>query len=212
MLGTLSAIAHGFVFPAALFVLGNMVDLFVMHEATRIVAKSAALIPVDFISNTITDTNRIEQGRFCNFDSESICTTDSGSSCVNASFGSASAGARAGVSFVNCSTAFSIQLPHPYLITVELSITDVLRNCLFAHARCLDDEDFTSEISLFIYGLLAVSVAATLLGSLQVLFFQTVCERQVQKMKLHYYRALLRQELGWFDRHQAGDLCSKFSE
>jgi len=203
------------VLPAALSVLGNMVELFAIHEASRIVANLAAQIQDDFISNTVTDTSRIEQGQFCSFSSESICSTDPGSSCVSASFSNTSTRAGA-VSFeatvVNCSTVYSIDLPYPYLITVELSITDILQECLSPHARCLDNATFTSEISIFIYGLLAVSVAATLLGSLQVLFFQTVCERQVQKMKLHYYHALLRQELGWFDQHQAGDLCSKFSE
>ena len=137
-------------------------------------------------------------------------TDPSDSSCVNSS-------AIAGVvsfeaSDVNCSTVISIDLPYPYLFTIELSITDILQSCLSPHSRCLDNEAFTSEIGVYIYCMLAVAVAATLFGSLQVLFFQTVCERQVQKMKLHYYRALLRQELGWFDQHQAGDLCSKFSE
>ena len=194
-----------------------MTDLFVLHEASRIVANSVAHIPVSFISDTITDLGRLEASRFCNLDSGSLCST--GSTCVNASF-SANAGASVGASVgtsvaasvVNCSAVFSIDLPYPYLFTVEITITEILQTCLISHARCLDDASLTSEIGIYIYCMLAVAVAATLFGSLQVLFFQTVCERQVQKMKLHYYRALLRQELGWFDQHQAGELCSKFSE
>lgn len=203
MLGTFASIAHGFVLPAALFVLAGVTDSFVMHEASRIVANTDTQIPVGFIGDVIGGSDGIEQGRFCNFQGELSCS-DPGVTCANTSFG-------ADISF-NCSKKLTFELPHPYLITVELSITEILDNCLFASAQCLDNESFIVVINELIYSLLAVSLAATLLGSLQVLLFQTVCERQMQNMRLHYYRALLRQELGWFDQSPAGELCYKLSE
>ena len=43
-------------------------------------------------------------------------------------------------------------------------------------------------------------------------FYQTACERQLYKIRLNYYRAILRQDIGWFDGNPSGELASRLSE
>ena len=47
---------------------------------------------------------------------------------------------------------------------------------------------------------------------IQVFFYQTACERQLYKIRLYYYRAILRQDIGWFDSNPSGELASRLSE
>jgi ABC-type multidrug transport system fused ATPase/permease subunit len=37
-------------------------------------------------------------------------------------------------------------------------------------------------------------------------------ERQTNKMRKAYFRAILRQEIGWFDQHKSGELSTRLAE
>ena len=87
-----------------------------------------------------------------------------------------------------------------------------------SQARCLTDETFFFgdggvdgilwQIYLFIIIIVAVFIAAYI----QISFIQTACERQIQKMRLLYYSAVLRQDIGWFDLNPGGEVSSRLNE
>ena len=47
---------------------------------------------------------------------------------------------------------------------------------------------------------------------LQVALYVIAAERQVHVLRIEYFKALMRQELGWFDLHKPGDLANRLSE
>jgi len=46
---------------------------------------------------------------------------------------------------------------------------------------------------------------------LHTAFFQLTAQRQVTKIRDAYLRAMMRQEIGWFDKHGTGELISRIS-
>lgn len=38
------------------------------------------------------------------------------------------------------------------------------------------------------------------------------CERQVNRIRKEFFKAILHQEISWFDDHQTGELTSQLSE
>ena len=87
-----------------------------------------------------------------------------------------------------------------------------------AAATCLTDETFINGsggvdgILWTIYLFLIVTVGVFIVAYFQISFMQAACERQVQKMRLLYYRSVLRQEIGWFDLNPSGEVSSRLNE
>lgn len=85
-------------------------------------------------------------------------------------------------------------------------------------ARCLSDDTFFNGLGgvdgifweLYIY--VMISVATFVLAFLQISTMQLACERQIYKIRLAYYRAVLRQDIGWFDLNASGELTSRLNE
>ena len=46
----------------------------------------------------------------------------------------------------------------------------------------------------------------------QVVFWNIPCERQSHRLRKAFFRAILRQEIAWFDKHQSGELTSRLAE
>ena len=102
---------------------------------------------------------------------------------------------------VNCSaSAFNV------------SLEDLLHSCFSDNGRCLTNDDFLDNVNNLIYGFVAISFASLIAGFTQISFFQIACERQVKKIRLTYYRSVLRQNIGWFDANPSGELSSRLSE
>jgi len=38
------------------------------------------------------------------------------------------------------------------------------------------------------------------------------CERQTHRIRKQFFRAILRQEIAWFDVHQSGELTTRLAE
>jgi len=47
---------------------------------------------------------------------------------------------------------------------------------------------------------------------LQVTLFQFASERQVKRIRMEFFRAVLRQEISWFDVHSSGELGSRLNK
>ncbi len=50
------------------------------------------------------------------------------------------------------------------------------------------------------------------MGYIQVATWVQAGQRQAAVMRLAYFRALLRQEIGWYDRHASGELTTQIAE
>ncbi|CAD6199817.1 unnamed protein product [Caenorhabditis auriculariae] len=50
------------------------------------------------------------------------------------------------------------------------------------------------------------------LGFLSMCCWHTFCERQIHRLRLAYFRALLKQDGEWFDRHDVGELTTRMSD
>ena len=86
-------------------------------------------------------------------------------------------------------------------------------------ARCLSNDVFFNGDGsvgdgvfwqLYLYGI--ITVATFILAFLQISTMQLACERQVYKIRLAYYRAVLHQDIGWFDLNASGELTSRLNE
>ena len=79
-------------------------------------------------------------------------------------------------------------------------------------AQCLDKDSFIAQVNSEIFYFIAIACGAFLMGYLMIQTFHLASERQVYKMRLAYYRAVLRQDIAWFDLNPAGEVSSRLSE
>ena len=88
---------------------------------------------------------------------------------------------------------------------------EIVRN-VSDQVECLNNDEFRSVVYMFVYYFLAIALAILITSYFQVFLFQFACERQVHKIRLVYYRALLRQNVSWFDSNPTGAIASRLSE
>ena len=79
-------------------------------------------------------------------------------------------------------------------------------------SRCISDEQFEREITLYCVYFVIIAVAVFVFAYVEISFFQMACERQVRKIRLFFYRAVLKQSIGWFDSNPSGELASRLNE
>ena len=124
-------------------------------------------------------------------------------------------------------------LTTPFLVLQEivtnsnyrLKVTENGCDCLLNEIRdfnlqvqCYTDHTFiygqggVDGVLWMVYLFLLLALITFTLGSFQVSFIQWACERQVHKIRLAYYRAVLRQDVGWFDLNPSGELSSRLNE
>ena len=106
---------------------------------------------------------------------------------------------------VDCSASYSIA-------GMSLTLGEVLALIFGTQTRCLDDSAFISDVNTSVYIFLGIAGGAFFAGWLQVWLFQTAAERQARKIRLKYYRSVLRQDIGWFDVNSSGELSSRLLE
>ena len=80
------------------------------------------------------------------------------------------------------------------------------------YISCMDNDGLVRSINLAIYKIIGIAVGVFVASYIQVFFYQMACERQLYKIRLYYYRAILRQDIGWFDSNPSGKLASRLSE
>ena len=79
-------------------------------------------------------------------------------------------------------------------------------------AQCVSDDEFTDQVVLYCIYFTIIATSVFGLGFVQISFFQMACERQVRKIRLLFYRAILKQNIGWFDNNPSGELASRLNE
>ena len=93
-----------------------------------------------------------------------------------------------------------------------VTLEDVLQTCFRDNSECLTNSEFFDTVNGLVYGFVGIAFGALIAGFTQISFFQVACERQVKRIRLHYYRSVLRQNMGWFDTNPSGELSSRLSE
>lgn len=124
-----------------------------------------------------------------------------------------SIGNQTGLNDINCNSVFNFTQGN--LTFVDSTISSVLQSSPDSRLRsieCLLDAEFISEINTIVLAFVGIAVAVMILSSLQIATFQFTAERQVYKIRVLYYRAILRQEIAWFDANPTGALVNRLSE
>ena len=105
---------------------------------------------------------------------------------------------------INCTANYTF-------MGVTGTITELIQPTL-PQASCLLGNEFLQEINLQTYAFLGIGVSVFLLAYIQISFYQTAAERQVYKIRLKYYRAVMRQNIAWFDANPTGEISTRLSE
>ena len=69
-----------------------------------------------------------------------------------------------------------------------------------------------NEVTLLVRILIGIGVGAFILGYVQVVTWSLAGQRQAAAIRVAYFRALLRQEIGWFDLTTSGALTTQIAE
>jgi len=99
-----------------------------------------------------------------------------------------------------------------YVINSTTTYNEFIMACFSSTNDCLSDSDFISRIDILAFIFIGIGVGVFLCGTVQVALFQAACERQVKKIRLAFYNAIMRQEVGWFDANPTGELASRLTE
>ena len=119
-------------------------------------------------------------------------------------------------------TEFQDMIDNETVTPLSISVTLEELNCTafeqffidlnFSNRSCLNNAAFIDGINRNILYFGIITIAVFIFGSIQVLTYQVSAERQVYKMRLSYYRAVLRQNIAWFDENASGAIASRLAE
>ena len=117
------------------------------------------------------------------------------------------------LTYINCSSTFDLgNATFPGLnVSAPVTITDIIQ-VNFTQGMCLLDADFIREINSLTYAFLGIGAVVFVVAYIQISFFQTAAERQIYRIRLRYYQAVLRQDIAWFDANPTGEVATRLSE
>ncbi len=187
LLGTITAIAHGCALPIFTLYFGDLVDGFIIEAIST------------NISNTVSSQIANGTARLVPGDLMAIGSAMGMDFPQNAS--------------IDCDSTFQFLVGSSY--TPPTTITTVLQsinNTRLADAECLLGNAFIANINIYTYAFVGIAVAVWLVSMTQIATFQFTSERQVHRIRLRYYRAIMRQDVAWFDANPTGALVNRLSE
>ena len=79
-------------------------------------------------------------------------------------------------------------------------------------SSCTTNDEFISSINIYCYYFIGLAVAAILVGYYIEAVFQVTAERQIYKIRLAYYKSVLKQDIAWFDVNASGEVASRLVE
>jgi ABC-type multidrug transport system fused ATPase/permease subunit len=94
----------------------------------------------------------------------------------------------------------------------DLSLSQSMDLLFRGSTTCLTDGSFIDDVQLHCIYFVIISVVVFAFATVQISFFQLSCERQVRKIRLFFYRAVLKQNIGWFDSNPSGELASRLND
>lgn len=99
-----------------------------------------------------------------------------------------------------------------YVFSNTSTFNTVINSCFSTQNSCLSNDLFIDQVNIFVYVFIGIAVGVFTLGYLEVFLFLLATERQVKKIRLAFYRAIIRQEIGWFDANPSGELATRIAE
>ena len=109
---------------------------------------------------------------------------------------------------INCTANYTFELG---VVNFTGTITEFIQ-LSFPQGMCLLGDEFLDAINQVTYAFIGIGASVVVLAYLQISFYQTSAERQVYKIRLKYYHAVLRQDIAWFDANPTGEISSHLSE
>ena len=235
LLATLMAAAHGAALPGAMLIFGDITNLFANFDISRRAFENlTSTLQSTFQNFTFVEgtglilpsaitTLTIDEGIVATEDSLftllfTLSNQTMSSLLMNAScvvFAYADQLNTTGFDVLNRTVEGSLVIP---VFAEGCLCADQLFLGFSSEARCLTGDVFihgevTGDGILWqIYYFLMITVAVFIVGYFQVTFMQLACERQVQKIRILFYKSVLRQEIGWFDINPGGELTSRLNE
>lgn len=97
---------------------------------------------------------------------------------------------------------------HPLL---NINLTSSIRE-MNNEAMCILPDEFIRRIDTIVFIFLEIAGSVWIASYLQVGLLQASAERQVHKIRLAYYKSVLRQNIAWYDENPSGELASRVSE
>ncbi|XP_077998882.1 ATP-dependent translocase ABCB1-like isoform X2 [Glandiceps talaboti] len=73
-------------------------------------------------------------------------------------------------------------------------------------------DHFNKEMTKYAIYYCIVGGAVFIASYFQACFWTVSCERQTNKLRRAFFKSILRQEIGWFDKHQSGELTTRLSD
>ncbi|CAB3408101.1 unnamed protein product [Caenorhabditis bovis] len=73
-------------------------------------------------------------------------------------------------------------------------------------------EEFNAEVSRYCIYYLVLGVAMFITSHIQIAGFELYAERLVHRLRQNYLRAILRQQIEWFDKQQTGNLTARLTD
>ena len=109
---------------------------------------------------------------------------------------------------------YSHTLFHETVLCDNLTLALAVQNLSTSDnaVSCVDAGGLVQMVNTSVYSFIGLALGTFLCSYLQIFLYQTACERQLYKIRLYYYRAILRQDIGWFDGNPSGELASRLSE
>ena len=77
---------------------------------------------------------------------------------------------------------------------------------------CNPSDEFLDEIDKFSLIYLGLATAVLLVVFLANMFWNISAYRQTRRMRMAFYRSILKQEIGWFDVNNTAELSTRLSE
>ncbi|PAV80414.1 hypothetical protein WR25_23584 [Diploscapter pachys] len=76
----------------------------------------------------------------------------------------------------------------------------------------ISQEEFNSEIGIYCLYYLALGVAMFVTSYVQIACWESFSERVTHKLRQNYLKAILRQQIEWFDNEQTGNLTARLTD
>ena len=72
--------------------------------------------------------------------------------------------------------------------------------------------DLEGELTKFAIYYVYLAVGILVVGYLQLAFWTWTATRQTRQMRLAFFKAILKQDIGWFDTTESGELNNRLTE
>ncbi|XP_078483375.1 bile salt export pump-like isoform X2 [Ciona intestinalis] len=112
--------------------------------------------------------------------------------------------------FINYSTC--VQMTEGTCTAAEINETYIRLNITNATEQTLVPIDVEGELTGFCYYYIGIACAVIGCGYLQVGNWVLASTRQTRKIRILFFRSIMKQEIGWFDVHHMGELNTRMSD